>query len=373
MNGYKVNRNEDYISHHGIKGMKWGVRRYQNKDGSLTPAGEVRYGSKTGNANGKKLTSSSREKIISRTNPGLSYTESKIKIKEGARENLERFPVEKINKLKKMDKDLKTASVDEITEALKNINSRDDTPIDKKYNIRHENSKNVVIATEMAFRGYDVKARPSGKVQDFGDLDKTFMDADFKDLSSPLPKYKSFHDYLDKINKSHIYDHFDANFDIDLYYKYADDYYNAFDKDFEKESSNVLNKLLKQGDGARGVLFTNNDYARTQSGDGEKIGEGKATNYKYTERLYYVVKNGTVNTWALNYANEPFSYEDLSKKQYWDPWDIAAVRLDNLKVNDNVGKYVYSRPSKTPPKKRKIKIGGDLKHYGVKGMRWGEG
>lgn len=33
----------DYISHHGIKGMKWGVRRYQNTDGSLTAQGKKRY------------------------------------------------------------------------------------------------------------------------------------------------------------------------------------------------------------------------------------------------------------------------------------------------------------------------------------------
>lgn len=32
----------DELQHWGIKGMKWGVRRYQNKDGSLTPAGKKR-------------------------------------------------------------------------------------------------------------------------------------------------------------------------------------------------------------------------------------------------------------------------------------------------------------------------------------------
>ena len=31
------------LYHHGIKGQRWGVRRFQNKDGSLTPAGKKRY------------------------------------------------------------------------------------------------------------------------------------------------------------------------------------------------------------------------------------------------------------------------------------------------------------------------------------------
>lgn len=33
----------DSLTHHGIKGMHWGVRRYQNPDGSLTPKGKKRY------------------------------------------------------------------------------------------------------------------------------------------------------------------------------------------------------------------------------------------------------------------------------------------------------------------------------------------
>lgn len=39
MNYYEY---QDYLAHYGVKGMKWGVRRYQNADGTLTNAGKKR-------------------------------------------------------------------------------------------------------------------------------------------------------------------------------------------------------------------------------------------------------------------------------------------------------------------------------------------
>ena len=41
---------QEYIAHYGVEGQKWGIRRYQNLDGSLTAEGKQRYG---GSARGK--------------------------------------------------------------------------------------------------------------------------------------------------------------------------------------------------------------------------------------------------------------------------------------------------------------------------------
>lgn len=48
---YEALIEQDTLCHHGILGQKWGIRRYQNKDGSLTDAGKKRYLNPDGSLN----------------------------------------------------------------------------------------------------------------------------------------------------------------------------------------------------------------------------------------------------------------------------------------------------------------------------------
>lgn len=61
------------LNHHGILGMKWGVRRYQNKDGSLTAAGRKHYGY---GPNGELVKKGAIDKAFDRKAEKLSKTSS---------------------------------------------------------------------------------------------------------------------------------------------------------------------------------------------------------------------------------------------------------------------------------------------------------
>ena len=62
---------EAYLQHYGILGMKWGVRRFQNPDGSLTPEGRIHYG-----ADAKEMTDDQLNNIAKRNNLERQYYQS---------------------------------------------------------------------------------------------------------------------------------------------------------------------------------------------------------------------------------------------------------------------------------------------------------
>lgn len=63
---YKIRSTGNELTHWGIKGMHWGVRRYQNKDGSLTQAGKKRYAEEEAKLKAREKTIKGREKAAAR-------------------------------------------------------------------------------------------------------------------------------------------------------------------------------------------------------------------------------------------------------------------------------------------------------------------
>ena len=84
------NTNELY--HWGIKGMKWGIRRFQNKDGSLTPQGKKRY--KDSEESEIETLEQRRARALSSTSPNEIYKNRDVLTTSELRERIDRINVE---------------------------------------------------------------------------------------------------------------------------------------------------------------------------------------------------------------------------------------------------------------------------------------
>ena len=113
----KVNKMNYELYHYGILGMHWGIRRYQNPDGSLTPAGKKRY----------------RSQEAAEIDRNLQYISKKNKILGAARRKL---PVDRMEDDYNKAMDEKRPIVDKMFEIVDTKYPEYKKMIDKRKEIR---------------------------------------------------------------------------------------------------------------------------------------------------------------------------------------------------------------------------------------------
>lgn len=84
MNNEVEKKVEEVLAHAGVKGMKWGKRRYQNPDGSLTPEGKKRYGASFDDA--KKMRRKDGKKVSKDVDDVIKKLQAKEQAKKAERD-----------------------------------------------------------------------------------------------------------------------------------------------------------------------------------------------------------------------------------------------------------------------------------------------
>ena len=111
---------DNELQHFGIKGMKWGVRRYQNKDGSLTPAGKKRYDESDEEREKKEKSKKTKAKVATAAVATAAVATAAAMNKDNIKKGMDYV---KANKPSKGEK--KETTVDDYKESLKKTQSAD--------------------------------------------------------------------------------------------------------------------------------------------------------------------------------------------------------------------------------------------------------
>lgn len=138
----------DSLSHYGIKGMKWGVRRWQNSDGSFNSAGKQRYFGDGSGENYKQKYKTAKKEYNKAFNKYYYKSHQAFSLSKKKREaNQERFneALAKAHNLNVAKQEYKTSKALEkskkFNDSINSARKKNDTRLENKYNKKVESGK----------------------------------------------------------------------------------------------------------------------------------------------------------------------------------------------------------------------------------------
>ncbi len=214
MNAYDKPSPLVYLAHHGIKGQKWGVRRFQNKDGSYTPAGKERYGSdnsvaKSGEAFVQSIGSSKTSDLAGSVDPELvelaAYavtTLSVLAISAIHSAAMQRaYRKSRMQELERLKDKRKIKSFEDCPKLAQKMTPKDSMKVTNPDFPDLGTTMNCTFCTTamtLREKGYDVKA---AKI-DAGMFTNDFFKATFNASTIKMGKKKSGNEVIDTLSKN---------------------------------------------------------------------------------------------------------------------------------------------------------------------------
>lgn len=280
--------------------MKWGVRRYQNKDGSLTNAGRKKYGSKQSNKksedsdNKSHLTDKQKKALkigaIAVTTAAVTYGGYKL-AKSGKLDSLINKGKEYLSKTNLMSKQISLDKKTGLQLQKEKLSIADNLKkINPKYSLldssSYTNCGNCSIAFEARMRGYDVTALGNKKgmrLSQFGEFFNGLSSNSFHKVDPVIPEGAS-----SKVKSKIV-------------------------------SDSIKNTINKSYDGdARGCIFYTHEYGShffnwVKSGNSVKFYDGQNPKVDF-DQLFSMYKRHT----GRNAVHQ-----------------TTVVRLDDLEINSN--------------------------------------
>ena len=174
-----------YLIHYGIQGQKWGIRRYQNEDGTLTPQGIERY-----------------SKLIDKNDKGVRGANKKLKKFEKKMDIDDRKPIrnikDRIIKAKRFDRESNTEASEHMRNAA-NKRNEGKNPIN---DVRKFVNVSLVTANKLVNGDTGEKAQ---------NIVQNFMNKRMNGLNNVMWEIGDFNSELDKPGK---YNNIDYSYDV---------------------------------------------------------------------------------------------------------------------------------------------------------------